>query len=272
MKKMWLWGVLILIVLSLYPNRVKADVFYYTGSALVGSNGNVLSSKDLMISINEDVIIVPERLSTNWNGNEVEVKGFLSFLESKYSNYCVDRKFITTNGSEVWLTKWYKDLEVDIDNSVEMILTAIKSQNRKVTLKVRKSPETEDYIEVSIAEQMVYLYKEGSLFYETPCVTGKKDGKHDTLVGIFQVYAKDKERYLQGVEEGDEYKTWVDYWMPFNGGQGLHDASWRMDFGSDIYVYSGSHGCVNLPPESAKVIFENIDVGCPVYVYDIKEG
>ena len=45
--------------------------------------------------------------------------------------------------------------------------------------------------------------------------------------------------------------------MPFDGGIGLHDASWRSEFGSDIYLYNGSHGCVNLPYDAAKIIYEN---------------
>ena len=55
--------------------------------------------------------------------------------------------------------------------------------------------------------------------------------------------------------------------MPFNGGIGLHDAKWRNKFGGDIYKTSGSHGCVNCPPELAKTIFENIEAGTPVVCY-----
>ena len=49
------------------------------------------------------------------------------------------------------------------------------------------------------------------------------------------------------------------YWMPFNGGIGLHDASWRSKFGGEIYKNSGSHGCVNLPRSVAETIYNNID-------------
>ena len=33
--------------------------------------------------------------------------------------------------------------------------------------------------------------------------------------------------------------------MPFDGGIGFHDASWRDEFGGDIYLTDGSHGCIN---------------------------
>ena len=61
-----------------------------------------------------------------------------------------------------------------------------------------------------------------------------------------------------------EYKTPVTYWMPFNGGIGLHDASWRSKFGGTIYQTSGSHGCVNLPPASAATLYDLLYKGIPV--------
>lgn len=68
---------------------------------------------------------------------------------------------------------------------------------------------------------------------------------------------------------GEDYETPVSYWMPFNGNVGLHDASWRKQFGGDIYKKSGSHGCVNMPPEKAKELFSLIEKGDPVIVYEL---
>jgi len=56
--------------------------------------------------------------------------------------------------------------------------------------------------------------------------------------------------------------------MPFNGGVGLHDASWRSTFGGKIYVTGGSHGCINLPRSAAETIYNNISAGTPVLVYN----
>jgi lipoprotein-anchoring transpeptidase ErfK/SrfK len=55
--------------------------------------------------------------------------------------------------------------------------------------------------------------------------------------------------------------------MPFNGGIGIHDATWRRKFGGDIYKRDGSHGCINCPLSLAKTIYENIDVGTPIICY-----
>ena len=67
--------------------------------------------------------------------------------------------------------------------------------------------------------------------------------------------------------DGTEYESPVTYWMPFNGGQGMHDASWRGTFGGTIYKYSGSHGCVNMPPKKAGKVYKTVEAGFPVVVY-----
>ena len=48
---------------------------------------------------------------------------------------------------------------------------------------------------------------------------------------------------------------------------GLHDASWRSNFGGDYYLYAGSHGCVNTPLDAIATIYNNITVGTLVVVY-----
>ena len=68
--------------------------------------------------------------------------------------------------------------------------------------------------------------------------------------------------------KGEDYEdgVWVDRWMPFDGGIGLHDASWRSDFGGDAYL-NGSHGCVNMRFEDADYVFDRVDVGTNVLVH-----
>lgn len=55
--------------------------------------------------------------------------------------------------------------------------------------------------------------------------------------------------------------------MPFNGGIGLHDATWRNSFGGSIYKNNGSHGCINLPYNVASKIYNSIKVGDPIVCY-----
>ena len=55
--------------------------------------------------------------------------------------------------------------------------------------------------------------------------------------------------------------------MPFNGGVGMHDAWWRGAFGGDIYLYDGSHGCINMPVDMAAAAFDIVTLDMPIVVY-----
>ena len=117
------------------------------------------------------------------------------------------------------------------------------------------------FVVVDISAQTLTLYDGNRIILETPVVTGDKD-KYDTPTGKFEIRKKDTDTYLVG----PGYRTHVDYWMPFNGGIGLHDADWRSKFGGNIYVNNGSHGCVNIPPKYADDVFENVKKGTKVLV------
>ncbi len=127
------------------------------------------------------------------------------------------------------------------------------------------------YVEVDIAAQHVYLYENGSLIFDTACVTGlASDPDRATPKGCFKIYMKDTSRTLKGAINPatglPSYTSYVNYWMPFHNGVGLHDASWRSTFGGSIYQYSGSHGCVNLSYSAAQTIYNHVSVGTVVVV------
>lgn len=119
------------------------------------------------------------------------------------------------------------------------------------------------YVEVSLNDQHVWYIVDGDVYLESDCVTGNY-GTADTPKGFFEVNAKVSPCTLKG----DDYTSYVTYWMPFiGGGWGLHDADWRSSFGGSIYKGGGSHGCVNLPPSVAKKMYAKMEVGTPVIVY-----
>lgn len=119
------------------------------------------------------------------------------------------------------------------------------------------------YVEVSLNDQHMWYIVDGDVYLESDCVTGNY-GSADTPKGYFSVNAKISPCTLKG----DDYTSYVTYWMPFiGGGWGLHDADWRSSFGGNIYKGNGSHGCVNLPPKVAKEMYAVIEVGTPVIVY-----
>ncbi len=119
------------------------------------------------------------------------------------------------------------------------------------------------YVEVNLTEQYLYFYKEGELIVESDFVSGSVADGNATHTGIYAIKGKSRDVTLRG----PDYATPVSFWMPFNGGEGLHDATWRSRFGGTIYRKNGSHGCINLPYEVAEAVFEKIEVGDCVIVY-----
>ena len=85
---------------------------------------------------------------------------------------------------------------------------------------------------------------------------------------LFPLYAEElKYKQANATLRGPGYACPVRYWMPFNGGIGIHDATWRGSFGGSIYVYNGSHGCINTPLSLAGTIFNEIEQGVPIVCY-----
>ena len=140
-----------------------------------------------------------------------------------------------------------------------------------------RKDETQDptfggtYVEIDIDNQTVYYYEDGQCLVETPCVTGTGSvPRRSTPTGVFHIYDKQRNRTLYGDIQADGsygYASFVNYWMRFCGGCGLHDATWRDSFGGDIYWDSGSHGCVNLPYEAAAQMYEIVEEGTPCIVF-----
>lgn len=116
------------------------------------------------------------------------------------------------------------------------------------------------YIIVDISSQKMTLYDGIDKVISSSIVSGKNSTPTD--LGIFSVYNMEKDRTLIG----DDYKTFVNYWIGYNHGEGLHDASWRKKFGGNIYEENGSHGCVNLPIKIAKQLYNEVSIGDKVLI------
>ncbi|MGN0144114.1 MAG: L,D-transpeptidase family protein [Clostridium sp.] len=121
------------------------------------------------------------------------------------------------------------------------------------------------FVEVDMSSQYLWFYKDGYVVAEGDVVTGNmsEDGCQ-TPAGVYSLNNRQRDAVLVG----PNYQSPVSFWMPFIGNSiGLHDASWRSNFGGEIYKTNGSHGCVNLPYSLAEQIYENISVGTPVICY-----
>ena len=125
------------------------------------------------------------------------------------------------------------------------------------------------YAEVSIAEQRIWIYKNGQLVVTTNVVTGKHSTGEDTSRGVWYILYKRPQYTLKGTAVGKgDYAVKVNYWAPFtNSGQGFHDASWRTNWASNAYLTGGSGGCVNTPPNIMKTVYDTLSIYDPVVIY-----
>lgn len=165
---------------------------------------------------------------------------------------------------------------IDQDKTAQALYNAILArQNTTVTPTYSLNSTTggfgNTFVEIDIAHQMVYVHQNGQVVFSTACVTGTEtDPERKTPRGVFKVFDHATERDLKGpvnpATGKPSYVSHVHYWMPFHNGVGMHDATWRSTFGGNIYMTSGSHGCVNLPLEAAKTIFGLVNVGTYVIV------
>ena len=117
------------------------------------------------------------------------------------------------------------------------------------------------YIDISIDNQILTYFVNGQVALTTPCVTGGP--KNGTPRGVFMIDSKVPGKYLTG----PTWHVWVNRWMRFAGNCGIHDASWRRNFGGDIYMHNGSHGCVNIPPDQATQLYNMVGIGTVVVVH-----
>ncbi len=132
-------------------------------------------------------------------------------------------------------------------------------------------PTNSTYIEVSISNQYMWLYNDGELVLGTNVVTGNKKEGWDTPTGTFSVWSKETNKTLNGATVGFDYQVPVDYWMAIDyTGVGIHDIDWLTSANAsttgDVYLDDGSHGCINVPDDLMKKVYDNTPLGTPVYV------
>ena len=125
----------------------------------------------------------------------------------------------------------------------------------------------DSYIEVDFDNQQMTFIKDGRLVVNTNIVTGALNG-HQTPTGLYEAHGKEHDVWLKG----DDYLVFVKYWISVVGDIiGLHDASWRANFGASFYVYGGSHGCVNTPEEAMAMIWNLAEDGTPVLMHGVNQ-
>ena len=113
------------------------------------------------------------------------------------------------------------------------------------------------WIDVDLAQQRVTAYEGQSPVYTTLASTGLPNTP--TVEGQFCIWIKLRYDDMSGP---GYYLEDVPYVMYFYQGYGFHGVWWHANFGNPM-----SHGCVNLPTETAEWLFNWADVGTLVNVH-----
>lgn len=207
----------------------------------------------------------------NVNINNDRVREFVWSLARTYNTSGKTRNFSTSVGREVqvpggdygWVVNRYEESK-DIISSIKNGQTITRKPKYAQTAVSHGANDIGNtYVEINLTRQHMWFYKNGSLITEGDVVTGNVSNNNGTPAGTYKLKYKEKNATLKG----ENYSTKVEFWMPFNGGIGIHDASWRDKFGGEIYKTGGSHGCINSPHRVASAIFNNIESGTPVVCY-----
>ena len=209
--------------------------------------------------------------------NDEQVSQFVSeMIYPKFSSVGDTRTLKSAGGGKYTISGGTYGYVIDVEKEHTVLTSELKKREDverepnyagKAPGKNWKNDIGNDYVEVSIAKQNCWVVRNGKVIVDTPVVTGVLP-RHATPEGVFYIVYKATNVTLKGRnDDGSKYESHVTYWMPFYLGFGLHDANWRGAFGGSIYVYNGSHGCVNCPPSIMPKIFSNCYEGMPVIVH-----
>ena len=248
-----------------YNNFAKASITYTFGDETVTLDGNTI--KD-WLQFDEKGQLIQDDASFKQH-----IVDYVAQLAASHDTVGTERQFQTTSGRTVSVYGSAYGWKIDQDAEVAQLTQEIQSGTQTTREPVYsmtanshgKNDYGDSYVEINLTAQHMFLYKDGKLVIDSDFVSGNVSKNNATPTGAYGVTYTEKNATLRG----ENYETPVTYWMPFAGNVGMHDAYWRSKFGGSIYKYAGSHGCINLPPEVAKVVFENVKKNYPVLVYEL---
>ena len=254
---------------------LNTDLVYDMGAERISFDSEVMS---FLIVTERDHTPVKDETGSYIIDDEA-VSKWIDDLCSSYNTYGLDREFVSSTGRTVIIPATYSNYGTELNHDAELRFLSNYLHSEEpwdgtadehipvynVEATVRGLNDIGDtFVEVDLTDQYMYYYKNGELIVETDIVSGDIPKGWTTPRGVFAIYGKYVDQYLYG----KDYIDFVSYWMPYFRGYGLHDSDWRDEWGGDIYTYDGSHGCINMDKEPARIIFENIEIGTPVVVYD----
>ncbi|MBE6876990.1 MAG: hypothetical protein E7496_09810 [Ruminococcus sp.] len=213
--------------------------------------------------------------------NQDAIAEFVAEMADETDTFGKDHEFYATLDGWITVPWTYASCygwQIDQKATVEQIIELINAGDPVVVEPVYTAwgtgytRATDDigttYIEVDISAQHFWYYRDNEVIMDYDIVSGTEtNSERRTPRGICQIVGHVKGKTL-GTYAVQGYEQWVDFWMPFNYyGCGFHDLS-RGSYGGSVYMYNGSHGCLNMRWSEAQNLYNNIEDGLPVIVHD----
>ena len=250
----------------------EIDLTLAEGSVFAGKVG-----KDLLVSW---LALDPETLMPTLDQEAVTV--WADQKGKELNTVGTKRTFTRGDGQSVTVSGGVYGWKVDTEDLASTLIGNVTAGNFEAidipcaqTADVYNGPGGRDwgaYVDIDISEQKVRYFNENNeQLFITDCVTGDVTKGRSTPTGIYYLRAKKSPEVLTGfnADGTKDYESHVTYWLPFiRNSIGLHDASWRSNFGGSIYKGNGSHGCVNLPTDAAKWFYDNLTTNTAVLVHE----
>ncbi len=138
---------------------------------------------------------------------------------------------------------------------------ALSNPNFFNTVKQKFIDEKASFIEADLTSKIIRVYKEGVVEIEVPIDTEGKEGSWwETPAGLYKINRKEKEHF-SGIGH-----VWMPWSMNFQGNFYIHGRTYYPDGTLTSAAYTG--GCIRLSTDNAKKVYEAIEVGTPLLVYE----
>lgn len=176
--------------------------------------------------------------------DEINVNMRSEFVEGQVAGIFKNQHIVVPND----------EIKTSLDNE-------ISAQENKKTVNKK--------IEIDLSRQKIYAYENGTKVWDFLISSGTWNR---TPTGEFKIWSKIKSQKMSGgVKELGTYYYLPN--VPFNMffyndkvpkqvGYAVHGAYWHNQFGKPM-----SHGCINMSPKEAKLMFEWADTDTPIIIY-----
>jgi hypothetical protein len=129
------------------------------------------------------------------------------------------------------------------------------------TIKQRFVDNKSDFVIADLSAMIIQVYKQGQLSFEVPIVTKGRPGSWwETPAGLYKISNKEKSHF-SGMGH-----VWMPWSMNFQGNFYIHGRTYYPDGTLTSNQFTG--GCIRLDTDDAKEVFDSVDTGTPVLVFE----